>query len=164
MIESLMLIGIGICAGCLLVLMFVPLVHRRSARLTTRYLVETAPPAVNALQVDKDRLRAEFATSVRRLEVSVEEMRNKAAGQLGEIGRQKMEIQRLRLELDKKVALVFALGYRDKVRKNIVRRMAKLMFYAFVRAERRHKRELFGAFLGRSLAHSGHAHMASSQT
>jgi hypothetical protein len=41
MIESLMLIGIGICAGCLLVLVFVPLVHRRSARLTTRYLVET---------------------------------------------------------------------------------------------------------------------------
>jgi hypothetical protein len=130
MIESLMLIGIGICAGCLLVLMFVRLVHRRSARLTTRYLVETAPPAVNALHVDKDRLRAEFATSVRRLEVSVEEMRNKAAGQLGEIGRQRMEIQRLRLELDKKMALVFALRYRDKVRKNIVRRMAKLMFYA----------------------------------
>jgi hypothetical protein len=70
----------------------------------------------------------------------------------------------LRLELDKKMALVFALRYRDKVRKNIVRRMAKLMFYAFVRTERRHKRELFGAFLGRSLAHSGHAHMASSQT
>ena len=163
MIESLMLIGIGICAGCLLVLVFVPLVHRRSARLTTRYLVETAPPAVNALQADKDRLRAEFATSVRRLEVGVEEMRNKAAGQLGEIGRQRMEIQRLRLELDKKM-LVFALRYRDKVRKNIVRRMAKLMFYAFVRTERRHKRELFGAFLGRSLAHSGHAHMASSQS
>src|SRR5690242_4001668 len=83
MIESLMLIGIGICAGCLLVLVFVPLVHRRSARLTTRYLVETAPPAVNALQADKDRLRAEFATSVRRLEVGVEEMRNKAAASSG---------------------------------------------------------------------------------
>ena len=164
MIESLMLIGIGICAGCLLVLVFIPLVHRRSARLTTRYVVETAPPVVNALQADKDRLRAEFATSVRRLEISVEEMRTKAAGQLGEIGRQRMEIQRLRLELDKKMALVFALRYRDKVRKNIVRRMAKLMFYAFVRAERGHKRELFGAFLGRSPAHSGHAHMASSQT
>ncbi len=164
MIETLMLLGIGVCAGCLLVLLFIPIVHRRSARLTTRYLVETAPPAVNALQADKDRLRAEFATSVRRLEVSVEEMRTKAAGQFGEIGRQKMEIQRLRLELDKKVALVFALRYRDTVRKNIVRRMAKLMFYTFIRAERRHKRESFGGLLGRSLAQARHATMAESQT
>jgi len=112
----------------------------------------------------KDRLRAEFATSVRRLEVGVEEMRTKAAGHLGEIGRQKMEIQRLRLELDKKMALVFALRYRDKVRKSIVRRLAKLVFYAFIRSERRTRRELFGMLQARSLAHARHARMAGSQT
>jgi hypothetical protein len=112
----------------------------------------------------KDRLRAEFATSVRRLEVGVEEMRTKAAGHLGEIGRQKMEIQRLRLELDKKMALVFALRYRDKVRKSIVRRLAKLVFYAFIRSERRTRRELFGMVQARSLAHARRAHMAGSQT
>ena len=112
----------------------------------------------------KDRLRAEFATSVRRLEVGVEEMRTKAAGHLGEIGRQKMEIQRLRLELDKKMALVFALRYRDKVRKSIVRRVAKLVFYAFIRSERRTRRELFGMVQARSLAHARRAHMAGSQT
>src|SRR5580704_4579341 len=105
-------------------------------------------------QADKDRLRAEFATSVRRLEVGVEEMRTKAAGHLGEIGRQKMEIQRLRLELDKKMALVFALRYRDKVRNSIVRRLAKLVFYAFIRSERRTRRELFGTLQARSLAHA----------
>jgi hypothetical protein len=163
MIESLMLIGIGICAGCLLVLVFIPLVHRRSARLTMRYLVETAPPVVNALQADKDRLRAEFATAVRRLEVSVEEMRPRPPASSGKSAGKKWKSSGC-ASSDKKVALVFALRYRDKVRKNIVRRMAKLMFYAFVRAERRHKRELFGAFLGRSLAHPGHAHMASTQT
>ena len=117
-----------------------------------------------SIQADKDRLRAEFATSVRRLEVGVEEMRTKAAGHLGEIGRQKMEIQRLRLELDKKMALVFALRYRDKVRKSIVRRLAKLVFYAFIRSERRTRRELFGMVQARSLAHACRAHMAGSQT
>jgi hypothetical protein len=100
MIESLMLLGIGVCAGCLLVLAFIPLVHRRATRITTRHMDDATPLAINAIQADKDRLRAEFATSVRRLEVGVEEMRTKAAGHLGEIGRQKMEIQRLRLELD----------------------------------------------------------------
>ncbi len=101
---------------------------------------------------------------MRRLEVGVEEMRTKAAGHLGEIGRQKMEIQRLRLELDKKMALVFALRYRDKVRKSIVRRLAKLVFYAFIRSERRTRRELFGMVQARSLAHACRAHMAGSQT
>jgi len=75
-----------------------------------------------------------------------------------------VEIQRLRLELDKKMALVFALRYRDKVRKSIVRRLAKLVFYAFIRSERRTKRELFGTLQARSLAHARRAHMASSQT
>jgi hypothetical protein len=164
MIESLMLLGIGLFAGCLLVLAFIPLVHRRATRITTRHLVDATPHAINAIQADKDRLRAEFATSVRRLEVSVEEMRTRAAGQLGEIGRQKMEIQRLRLELDKKMALVFALRYRDRVRKNIVRRLAKLLFYASIRTERRHKRELFGALQGSALAHRQHPRMAGSQT
>ena len=161
MIESLMLLGIGVCAGCLLVLAFIPLVHRRATRITTRHMDDATPLAINAIQADKDRLRAEFATSVRRLEVGVEEMRTKAAGHLGEIGRQKMEIQRLRLELDKKMALVFALRYR---RKSIVRRLAKLVFYAFIRSERRTRRELFGMVQARSLAHARRAHMAGSQT
>jgi hypothetical protein len=114
MIESLMLLGIGVCAGCLLVLAFIPLVHRRATRLTTRHMDDATPLAIKVIQADKDRLRAEFATSVRRLEVSVEEMRTKSTGHLGEIGRQKMEIQRLRLEFDKKMALVFALRYRTR--------------------------------------------------
>ena len=69
MIESLMLLGIGVCAGCLLVLAFIPLVHRRATRITTRHMDDATPLAINAIQADKDRLRAEFATSVRRLEV-----------------------------------------------------------------------------------------------
>jgi hypothetical protein len=164
MIESLMLFGIGLCAGCLLVLAFVPLVHRRASRLTTRQLDDALPLAINAIQADKDRLRAEFATSLRRLEISVDEMRTKAAVHLGEIGRQKMEVQRLRLELDKKMALVFALRYRDKVRKSIVRRLAKLVFYAYIRSERQAKREFFSMLEARSLAHARHAQMAGSQT
>jgi hypothetical protein len=91
-------------------------------------------------------------------------MRTKSTGHLGEIGRQKMEIQRLRLELDKKMALVFALRYRDKVRKSIVRRLAKLVFYAFIRSERRTRRGLFGMLQERSLAHARRAHLAGSQT
>ncbi len=164
MIEALMLCGIGLLGGCLLVLPVIPLVHRRAVRITTRHLVEATPFAINAIRADKDRLRAEFASSVRRLEVSVEEMRTRTASQLGEVGRQKNEIHRLRLELDKKMALIFALRSRDQVRKNIARRVAKLLFYAFIRSGRRSRQGLFGALPVPSMAHARRASMAGSQT
>lgn len=164
MIESLMLCGIGLLAGCLLVLPFIPLVHKRAVRITKRHLVEATPLAINEIRADKDRLRAEFAKSVRRLEVSVEEMRTKTASQLSEISRQNVEIRRLRIELDKRIALIFALRTRDQVRKSIVRRIAKLFLYAFIRSERRSKREPFGALQGPRMAHTQHASMASGQT
>jgi hypothetical protein len=50
------------------------------------------------------------------------------------------------------------------VRKSIVRRLAKLVFYAFIRSERRTRCELFGMVQARSLAHARRAHMAGSQT
>ena len=40
MIESLMLCGIGLLAGCLLMLLFFPAVHQRAVRLTRRDLVD----------------------------------------------------------------------------------------------------------------------------
>ena len=43
MIESLMLCGIGLLAGCLLMLLFFPAVHRRAVRLTRRDLVDATP-------------------------------------------------------------------------------------------------------------------------
>ena len=43
MIESLMLCGIGLLAGCLLMLLFFPAVHQRAVRLTRRDLIDAAP-------------------------------------------------------------------------------------------------------------------------
>ena len=43
MIELLMLCGIGLLAGCLLMLLFFPAVHQRAVRLTRRDLVDATP-------------------------------------------------------------------------------------------------------------------------
>ena len=137
-----MLCGIGLLAGCLLMLVFFPLVHQRAVRLTTRNLVDAMPMTINEIQADKDRLRAQFALSLRRLEVNLEEMRAKAAGRYGEIGRQSREISRLQLELDKKTATVFALRAREHVRKGMVRRTVKILLYLFNRSSRRNERVL----------------------
>lgn len=136
MIESLMLCGVGLLAGCLVMLMFVPLVHRRAVRLTKRDVVEAMPFAANEIQGDKDLLRAQFAMAVRRLEVSAEGLQLKIARQQSELGRAAIEISRLRIELDRKTARIFALQARDEVRRSFTRRVAKLVLYIFVRANR----------------------------
>ena len=136
MIESLMLCGIGGLAGCLLVLMFIPLVHQRAVRLSKQQIVDATPLMVNEIQADKDHLRAEFAMSVRRLEISLEEMRAKAASRCGDIHKQNAEISRLQLELDRKTALIFALRTREEVRKGAVRRVLKILLYFYMRARR----------------------------
>jgi hypothetical protein len=78
MIQSVMLCGIGLLAGCLLMLVFFPIVHERAVRLTKRQLVDATPMTASEIQADKDHLRAEFAMSVRRLEIGMEAMRSKA--------------------------------------------------------------------------------------
>ncbi|MDR3421906.1 MAG: hypothetical protein P4L80_11805 [Xanthobacteraceae bacterium] len=147
MIEWIMLGGVGLLAGCLLMLAFVPLIHARAVRLTKRHLDEATPMAINEIQADKDALRAQFAMSVRRLEVSIEEMRAKAAGHSGELSRQSLEISRLHVELDKKMALIFAMRTREQVRKNMIRRIVKILMFMFVRASRQRQRYEFEATL-----------------
>jgi hypothetical protein len=143
MIESIMFCGIGLLAGCLLMLAFFPLIHERAVRITKRHLVEATPMAINEIQADKDHLRAQFAMSVRRLEVGIEEMRAKAAGHSGDISRQSLEINRLHVELDKKKALVFAMRTREQVRKSMTRRIVKILLFLFVRSNRQSRRHVF---------------------
>ena len=115
MIESLMLCGIGLLAGCLLMLLFFPAVHQRAVRLTRRDLIDATPLTAKEIQAEKDQLRAQFAVSVRRLELNMEQMRVKATERAAD--RQNAELARLQVELDRKSALILALRAREEVRK-----------------------------------------------
>ena len=79
-------------------LVVVPLVHGRAVRLTTRRL-EAATPRRWETLADKDQLRAEFAMSTRRLEMSVDQLKTKNASQLAELGKKGDAINRLEIEL-----------------------------------------------------------------
>jgi hypothetical protein len=135
MIQSVMLCGIGVLAGCLLMLLFVPLVHERAVRITKRRLADAMPMTSSEIQADKDHLRAEFAMSVRRLEIGMEEMRAKATTRAAD--KQSAEIGRLQFELDRKTAMIFSLRAREEVRKGVARRVVKILLYIYVRSKRR---------------------------
>ncbi|HEX5508127.1 MAG TPA: hypothetical protein VFX37_06455 [Pseudolabrys sp.] len=114
MIESIMYFGIGFLVAALIGLVIIPLVHGRAVRLTMRRLEAATPLSMAEIQADKDQLRAEFAIAMRRLEMSVEQLRNKTAGQLAELGRKGDAVNRLKIELGEKIAEIFALEARDK--------------------------------------------------
>lgn len=109
MIEQLMLFAIGFLVASLFNLLFVPLVHNRAVRLTMRRLEAEAPYSMAEIQAEKDQLRAEFAMSTRRLEMSVEQLKAKTTAQLNELGKKSMMIEKLKHELDEKTAAVAAL-------------------------------------------------------
>ena len=114
MIEPIMFFGLGFLAASLLGLIIVPFVHGRAVRLTVRRLEAATPLSMAEIQADKDQLRAEFAMSTRRLEMSVDQLKNKSTGQLAELGKKSDVINRLKIELGEKAATIFALEARDK--------------------------------------------------
>ena len=114
MVEPIMYFGIGFLVAALFALMFFPLVHNRAVRLTMRRLEAATPLTIAEIRADKDQLRAEFAMSTRRLEMSVEQMKARASSQLAELGKKTDAINQLKKELGEKTAAYFALEARDK--------------------------------------------------
>src|SRR4030081_1554801 len=121
MIEPIMYLAIGFLVSMLFGLMIVPLVHNRAVRLTTRRLEAATPLSMAEIQADKDQLRAEFAMSARRLEMSVDQLKNRTTSQLAELGKKSDAINRMKLELGEKNATIFSLEAREKAVKEQLR-------------------------------------------
>src|ERR1700744_5095487 len=121
MVEPIMYLAIGFLVSMLFGLMIVPLVHNRAVRLTTRRMEAATPLSMAEIQADKDQLRAEFAMSARRLEMSVDQLKNKTTSQLPELGKKSDAINRMKIELGEKNAAIFALEAREKAVKEQAR-------------------------------------------
>src|ERR1700742_4902837 len=121
MVEPLMYFAIGFLVAMLCGLMILPLVHNRAVRLTTRRLEAATPLSMAEIQADKDQLRAEFAMSARRLEMSVEQLKNRTTSQLAELGKKTDAINRMKIELGEKNATIFSLEAREKAVKEQLR-------------------------------------------
>jgi chromosome segregation ATPase len=94
-IQSILFFSLGfLCAG-FLALMVAPAIWRRAVALTRRRIEASVPLSLGEIQADKDRMRAEFAMSTRRLEMSIKAFREKAAAQVIEINRNREELKRL---------------------------------------------------------------------
>ncbi|RTL48293.1 MAG: hypothetical protein EKK40_17430 [Bradyrhizobiaceae bacterium] len=121
MVEPIMYLAIGFLLSALCALMIMPAVHNRAVRLTTRRMEAATPLSMAEIQADKDQLRAEFAMSARRLEMSVEQLKAKTTSQLAELGKKSDSINRLKMELGEKNAAIFSLEAREKTLRDQLR-------------------------------------------
>lgn len=95
MLQAILYFVLGFLSSALIALMVSPAIWNRAVVLTKRRIEASVPLTLNEIQADKDQLRAEFAMSTRRLEMSVEELREKAARQVIEISRKRDELAKL---------------------------------------------------------------------
>jgi len=98
MIQAIMYFGIGFLFASLIGIAVIPLVHTRAVRLTLKRVENSIPQSMAEIQADKDLLRAEFAMQARRLEIDVEQLKDKAANQFAELGRKTDVINRLKIQ------------------------------------------------------------------
>src|ERR1700752_2268002 len=90
--------------------MIAPAIWRRAVALTRRRIEASVPLSLTDIQADKDRMRAEFAMSTRRLEMSIKTFKDKAAAQVVEINRNREELNRLVTERDTRNESLSELG------------------------------------------------------
>ncbi len=108
MIQSILFFALGFFTAGFLALLIAPAASRRAAALMRQQVDASVPLTLDEIQADKDRMRAEFAMSARRLEISAKTLREKNAAQVIEIGRKLEEIKALGAELAEKNRLIAA--------------------------------------------------------
>ncbi|RUU93382.1 hypothetical protein EOB59_03530 [Mesorhizobium sp. M7A.F.Ca.MR.176.00.0.0] len=114
MVQSVLFFVLGfLCAG-FLALMVAPAIWRRAVTLTRRRVESSIPLTQTEIQADKDRIRAEYAMTTRRLEISVKALREKTAEQLVEINRGREAMKGLAVERTDKNQALTDLGAKNE--------------------------------------------------
>ena len=96
-----MLVALGSLGATLLALLIAPAFWARAVRLTTDRIKSAMPLTELEIRADKDRLRAEYAIKVHRLESQMEQVRLAAARQQIELNRRDARINEAEAELEK---------------------------------------------------------------
>jgi len=134
-LEGILYFVLGFLAAGLLALMVSPAIWNRAVMLTKKRIESSVPLTLNEIQADKDQLRAEFAMSTRRLEMSVEELREKAAVQIIEINRKRDELALLAEESGQRVRSVGDLEVQSSELRSLLRQKEE----ALTRANAQHE-------------------------
>lgn len=99
-----MLVALGFLAASLLWLIVAPSFWSRAVRLTTKRLKQSIPLSEMEIEADRDRIRAEYAIKMHKLETLVEQVKLAAARQHIEINRRDARVNMLEADLERLTA------------------------------------------------------------
>jgi len=80
--ESILTFALGFLIASLIGLILAAPLWRRAEKITRKRLLSSLPISVEDVAAEKDKLRADFALSTRKLEINLEKLRKKAQGQM----------------------------------------------------------------------------------
>jgi hypothetical protein len=98
-IQSAMLVALGFLGASLLGLLVASAFWSRAVRLTTARIKQSMPVSEPEIKADRDRLRAEYAIKVHKLEKQLEQAKLSSARQVIEINRRDASISTLETDL-----------------------------------------------------------------
>jgi hypothetical protein len=98
-IQSAMLVALGFLAASLIGLLSLSAFWSRAVRLTTTRIKQSMPVSEAEIKADRDKLRAEYAIKVHKLETQLEQAKLASARQLIEINRRDASISTLETDL-----------------------------------------------------------------
>src|SRR5919106_517696 len=98
-LEIIMYIALGFATATLMALLVSRLLWIYALKLGKRRSQRLGPSNLAELQVERDRLRAEYAMLSRKLELRLQDLRTKLAEQTAEVSRSRNRMERLAEEL-----------------------------------------------------------------
>ena len=113
--EPVVYLGIGVLLTALVVFGAKPFLRSRVARRAMQRLDSAAPALMADIEADMEQIHSQIAVATRRLEMSVEQMKNRTAGQLGEIGKSSEVIARLKGEISERSAALAVLQDKERM-------------------------------------------------
>ena len=113
-IENAMYFTLGFLAAALFAIAVGPAFWRRAVRLTKRRIEAATPVTLAEFRADKDKLRAEFAITLRKHQLKIDALRNQISGNVVALDAAMSELAALRTERDEQFAAIGSLQTREQ--------------------------------------------------
>jgi hypothetical protein len=113
-IENAMYLALGFLAATLIAIAIGPAFWHRAVRLTKRRMEAATPVTLAEFRADKDKLRAEFAITLRKHQLKIEALREQIGQRVVALDAARIELAALRSERDEQFGAIESLTAREQ--------------------------------------------------
>ena len=105
-IETIMLFALGFILAALIAMFLGRGLWNYGVKIGQRRMQKLSPLTITEVQADRDRLRAEYAVMTRKLELRLDDLKDRMAEQMAEVSRNKTRIEDLHAQIDERDQLL----------------------------------------------------------